>query len=353
VDIFTAGPSGNPANSDHVQQPATVSYDNGPLNRIIITATLPAPTSYEVVVKGTQIKDVTDSKELDGEFNGSGNPSGNGVQGGTYRFVTQISAGKVAIYSFAGYGQINVKLATKAQDSATITNFLHYANQGLWDQTFINRSITPGNSGLGIVQGGSYTYDPSSNQLGQVTSLGTFTPEPNDFGNVTDTLAMAMSGGRIASNAWFFNAVSNPSLDTPTAQSVTGGYYDAFGIISNPGGAAVLAQIYALPSVDISPQVTGSDGNLEFENVPTSGPMGTADELDSNFAQYDVQLTRLAIKMAADPAVATPFIAAAAAAAPFAATNLQYASAPDQASAGAGTGDVGVLDAPSSVLIKL
>src|ERR1700683_4989846 len=77
VLIYTAGPSGNPADSDHVQQSATVSF-NTTKKQIVAKATLPAGTPYEVVVKSRIVTD-NGGHNLDGEFNGATVPSGNGV----------------------------------------------------------------------------------------------------------------------------------------------------------------------------------------------------------------------------------------------------------------------------------
>src|SRR5581483_4573982 len=107
------------------------------LDRINIKAALPAGTKYRVNVKGSLVKGA-DGVLLDGEFNGALVPSGNGTPGGNYKFQTAVSATKVARFTTVE-GAINVQLFS-TQTPHTVANFLSYANEGDWDNTFFHRS---------------------------------------------------------------------------------------------------------------------------------------------------------------------------------------------------------------------
>jgi cyclophilin family peptidyl-prolyl cis-trans isomerase len=356
VHIFTAGVSGNPANTDHVQQPVTVSYEQV-FNQIIVTANLPQNTPYEVVVQGSNIENSTDTEEVDGEFNGADNPSGNGKRGGSYRFVTSIAGNnKVAVFSPNIYPSFEVALATKAEDNVTITNFLHYANAGLWDGTLINRDVVQGQNGseFGIFQAGEFNVT-AANGIGVIQSQGNFTPNKNDFTNTAYTLSMATAGG-IASDAFFFNAVNNPFLDG----AESGGPYDAFGQVlstSNPLIQDSFQAIYTATTVDISgrkfitqnPQLAPAAG--EFTNLPTQGAAATPGSVVRDVADTTLTFTRVAIEMTIGIAQTTQTVGATV---PAVANNLQYAAPPAQAGGSApADGSDGLLGAVSSARLVL
>jgi cyclophilin family peptidyl-prolyl cis-trans isomerase len=356
ISVYTAGPSGNPANSDHVLQPSTVAYQSV-TNVVTITANLPLNTPYEVVVRGSQIENIGDTAELDGEFNGARNPSGNGVQGGTYRFVTSIASSKTAVFYPSDSAAFEVALASKSQDNVVVSNFLKYANAGLWDGTLINLDQVQGQNGstIGIFQAGQFNLT-TPNGIGLVPNLGNITPTTNDFTNVAYTLSMRTVNG-VGSNAFFFNAVNNPSLDS----SQGGGPFDAFGELVSSSNTVVqdsfLVQ-YNTEMVDLSnrqvvkgnPQLAGL--HYEFTSVPTTGNTSVA-QVAYSLAQSTLIFTRIAIESAVSAAITTPFIGASVRPA-VAASNLQYAPTTDQsAPVTAGDGGGNLLDAADGVRLML
>lgn len=362
VSVYTAGPSGNPANSDHVLQPSALSFETVPIiYAITVQVNLPQNTPYEVVVRGSQIENSTDTAEMDGEFDGANNPSGNGIQGGTYRFVTSLATSKTAVFYPNDSSPFQVALASKAQDNAVVSNFLKYANDGLWDGTLINLDQIEGQNGstIGIFQAGQFNLT-SPNGIGLVPNLGNITPTMNDFTNVAYTLSMRTVNG-VASNAFFFNAVNNPSLDT----SQGGGPFDAFGEVVSSSNLVVqdsfLVQ-YDAATVDLSHHlvVTGNSQLAglasDFTSMPTQGST-SAGSVAQNLAKAVLVFTRVAIESAIGAAITTPFVGSSdrpAAAAAAVANNLQYAAPPAQAGGSApADGSDGLLGAVSSARLVL
>jgi cyclophilin family peptidyl-prolyl cis-trans isomerase len=319
VEIFTAGPSGNPANGDHIQQKVNITYYTdvpGTASSGIIATVkhgLPAGTPYELVVKDT----VTDNDgvPLQGTFNGASNFSGNGAPG-TYRFVTGGEGQKTAIFATAN-GPMYVNLIATATAPALVKNFLAYANAGAWDNTFFNRLTTVDNSGYGIIQGGSYTI-AGPKQLGTVPDLSTpSTGVPADtstgLSNATvGTLSMGIPGGSdAATNAFFFNYTSNANLNTQN------GGYSVIGQIASGDAVsqAILASLTGLTTVDISSrQLVNSPGNPEFTNVPTLlqnfGTPPTAGNFVNDLEGAPLFVTRVSVEMAISAAAQTPIVAA-------------------------------------------
>jgi cyclophilin family peptidyl-prolyl cis-trans isomerase len=305
VQMFIAGPSGNPANADHVKVPATVSY-NSAFEQITIAAkkNLPTATSYEVVAKGSQILN-TSGDALDGD--------GNGTPGGNYRIVTSIKNHKVAIFA-TQFGNMIVKLVDKSVDPNTTANFLHYANAGDWDGTFFNRLTNVSGDGIGVLQGGEFNVT-SSNTFGLVPTLAPIPLEVNpgvESNGTVGTIAMARnSNPNSATNTFFFNYTSNAALDTEN------GGYAAFGAIA-PSDTISLAVLQAIATNDTvnlrGIGITPTGQGTEFEEVPSDEsnfdgngnpipptPAEVAQSLDNSL----IFLSRVSIEMNTGPAVIT------------------------------------------------
>jgi len=132
--------------------------------------------------------------------------------------------------------------------SGTVSNFLSYVDDNLYDNLLIQRNV-PGF----VIQAGAYTYDENLNggsfsydgngqYNGGLQLVTTKEPILNEFklSNTRGTLAMARLGGQInsASNQWFINLGNNTNLDTvdegfTVFGKVLGSGMDTVDLISN------------------------------------------------------------------------------------------------------------------------
>lgn len=185
----------------------------------------------------------------------------NAVSGSVVRMPVQFGTGTSAV---------NSAIALELYDQATpltVQNFLNYVNTNAYTNTIIHRTVTTGSGGIGIIQGGGFTYSPSSGQFGAVTTgapvVNEFSSSPRDaLGrvNVRGTIAMArQTGVNSATSQWFINTTNNPSLDNAAG----GNQYCVFGRVI--GGLAVADQINALPVYNAS-QISSAFTNLPLAN---------------------------------------------------------------------------------------
>jgi cyclophilin family peptidyl-prolyl cis-trans isomerase len=304
--IFTAGTDGILGSADDARVYTAVGYRKG---RLTLRADLALDVPYRVKLNAQAIKDVN-GRALDGEFNGDLRPSGDGVAGGNYDVITQPAAKtRYRFSTVAGY--INVGLYTKTART-TVTNFMHYANEGAWDVTFFHRSEhRTGSGGLDVIQGGG--YDVANGIIGSVhTHPGVGLELGNS--NIQGTLAMGRADNDTSSNInqWFFNTQSNTDLDT-----LNGGY-TVFGAILDKESLNTITAINDFAVRD----ATAGDINSPFGELPVIDPAAgntrqiavPADLVMINrVAQlYDISATPGASKPAATVAsapAAIPFLA--------------------------------------------
>ena len=135
-------------------------------------------------------------------------------------------------------GAIDARLYDTATPLTT-TNFVNYANDGDWNNTFIHRSV-PGF----VVQGGGFTFSDAAG----LANVPTDSPVQNEPGlsNLRGTIAMAKLGGdpNSATSQWFFNLSDNSAnLDNQN------GGFTVFGRVLGDGMDIVDA-IAALPLVN-------------------------------------------------------------------------------------------------------
>jgi len=288
--ILTAGVDGILGNNDDARVYTAVGYDKG---RLTLRADLPLNTPYRVRLNADAIKDVN-GRALDGEFNGDLRPSGDGIDGGSYDVVTKPGAKtRFRFRTVAGF--INVGMYTKTAKN-TVSNFISYANAGVWDTTFFHRSEhhTP-QGGLDVIQGGGFNVTNGS--IGSVVS---HTGVGLELGNsnVQGTIAMARtSDPNSNTNQWFFNTKPNTVLDT------TGGGYTVFGAILDAESLNTITAINNLPIRD----ATQGNTNSPFGELPVVDPAA------GNTRQIAVpgdlvMVTRVAqlYDMAATPGTAKP-----------------------------------------------
>ncbi len=146
---------------------------------------------------------------------------------------------------------------------ATVANLRRYADRGDYDQMFIHRSISTATSGIGIVQGGGFTF---SDAVGSPSAIATDPPVLNEPGIANDqgTIALAKTGAgpSTGTSQWYFNTSDNPTLDLPANN---GGYtvfgevlYDGMDVVGRDGEGGGIAGLrtFTLPS--------------PFDNLPLS-----------------------------------------------------------------------------------
>lgn len=154
-------------------------------------------------------------------------------------------------------GVIDVQLYD-TETPLTVANFVSYAESGAYADSFIHRSM-PGF----IIQGGGYTWNGTTNQLGYIA---TNPPVVNEYSpsrsNLRGTIAMAKLGSdpNSATSQWFFNLADNSAnLDNQN------GGFTVFGQVLH-SGMTVVDAIAALPRFS-------AGKNTPFETVPYLAPL--------------------------------------------------------------------------------
>lgn len=182
----------------------------------------------------------------------------------------------VAVASFAGFSQATIvrfesalgSVDVRLYDAATpltAANFLNYATEGDWVDSFIHRSV-PGF----VVQGGGFKFPSDVVGLQNVAQDPPVLNEPG-ISNRRGTIAMAKVGGNpnSATNQWYFNLANNSFLDLPANNS-----FAVFGRVVGTGMTVVDA-IAALPRVNAGspfgelPVRDFSGGVIKKENLVT------------------------------------------------------------------------------------
>ncbi|MCB9847648.1 MAG: peptidylprolyl isomerase [Phycisphaeraceae bacterium] len=248
VQVFTAGADNLFGTFDDVIEASGASY-NINTGRITILTVLDPDTRYGVRVDSSIVRG-TNGFLLDGEFNGAGMPTGDGLSGGDLLFYTKTATTKVARYT-TNLGDIDIALFTQ-ETPITVANFLNYANSGRYDNTIIHRSVTDF-----VIQGGGF-----KNQLGfrSIDRDAAIQNEPG-ISNTRGTVAFAKVGNNpnSATSEWFFNLGDNSeNLDNQN------GGFTVFGEITNQAGLDVMDAIAALDTVN------ASGINSAFTDIPVT-----------------------------------------------------------------------------------
>lgn len=247
VRFFTSGDDGLLGTADDVQVAGVeVSYNFGE-RRITADARLVADTAYSVLLDGSIIRDV-ENCFLDGEFNGAGVPTGDGVEGGDLEFFARLTGPTIARVA-TNLGDIDVELFAN-QTPLHVANFLRYANDRLYDGVIFHRSV----EGF-VIQGGGFE---SSLPFLPIPSFDPVQNEPG-ISNLRGTLALAKLGGdpNSGTNQWFFNLGDNAAnLDNQN------GGFTVFGEAMDDASLAVIDAIGALDTFN----ATATNG--AFTDVP-------------------------------------------------------------------------------------
>jgi cyclophilin family peptidyl-prolyl cis-trans isomerase len=247
VRVLTAGADGQFGTADDTNVARTVGYKKG---RMVINANLAANARYRVRLGGIK---GTNGLVLDGEFNGMGKWSGNGVAGGLFDVTTQ-AANKPRARFTTSQGYINIGLFSKPTPN-TLANFKSYADEKAWDGSFFHRSVVKAQQGFGVIQGGGFNV--KNGMIDVVTQKTGIATEPAQD-NLKGTIAMANTGQPNSnSNQWFFNVTDNPVLDNR---------YSVFGKVLDGASQKVIENINKLPIVDA--RGNPPDQNNPFGELP-------------------------------------------------------------------------------------
>ncbi|HQY88024.1 MAG TPA: peptidylprolyl isomerase, partial [Tepidisphaeraceae bacterium] len=165
-----------------------------------------------------EIRSVSGSNKLDGEFNGGSTLSGNGTHGGDFKFKAARDTGTNQFVRMdTTFGAIKIKVR---KDAAPISagKFLDLVNTGKYDNIFVTRAIEDFVVQLGSMQikgDGNDAHDLDENtapEFGQEL--------PRNLSNVRGTMSFARGGAQNnGSNQFFFNLASNTFLDTAQGNS--------------------------------------------------------------------------------------------------------------------------------------
>lgn len=243
VEVSTAGADQVFGTSDDTLVSRTVEYVAAQ-RQIRISAAIPADTRYRVRLDSSIITGA-DGRRLDGEFTGAATVSGDAAQGGDLIFYTRKPTTYIARFSSIS-GTIDATLFHD-RTPLTVQNFLNYANRGVWDTTFIHRSV----SGF-VIQTGGYSAN-GTNDYPRIPQDPAVRNEPG-ISNVRGTLAMAKLSGNpnSATNEFFFNLANNAS----NLDSQNGGF-TVFAEIRGSAGMAVMDALAAFETINAE-QVKGA-----------------------------------------------------------------------------------------------
>ena len=245
-----------------------------------------AGSSYSIKVSGKLVKGAN-GERIDGEFNGPGIITGNGEGGGDVLVLSKRdkSVNRLARFSTIA-GNFDVRLWGDLTP-ANFANFLSYADEGLYDNTFNQRSL-PGF----IWQTGGFTVSPN-NTVEQVTPKTPVINEPSPTQAIRGTISLARpDDGNPATddrgtNQFFFNLVNNEA----NLGSQNGGFTE-FGEVTSAAGLAVMDALAAFPTIDGDPAVNPG----QFDNLAVQSADDTVDDAVADPQGTLVTIRRIAIR---------------------------------------------------------
>jgi cyclophilin family peptidyl-prolyl cis-trans isomerase len=205
------------------------------------------------------------------------------VTGGSDKFVDLSSS---TLFTDAAFSNSLIRLNTSAgpinvelfdtQAPQTVANFFDYIQKGAYNNDIFHRLVQDF-----IIQGGGFTFTPSSPNVTPVTAG----PQvPNEFDNtnrpnVVGTIAMAKtSDPNSATSQFFFNMTDN----TQTLGSNNSGGFTVFGKVVSGADQRVLN---TLASATITDE---SSFNGALSSIPLNHYTGTKFPTDTTSANYDL-----------------------------------------------------------------
>ena len=246
-----------------------------------------APGSrFAFVIKASRVRSAA-GERIDGEWNGAGVPSGDGVPGGHFAIISSKDKGTNTRARFSTQvGNIDVELFGD-QTPANVANFLSYANEGSYDNTVIQRNL-PGF----IWQTGGFRVS-ESNTFDEIPSKTPVINEPSPTQATRGTISLARPNDNNpatddrGTNQFFFNLVDNES----NLGSQNGGFTE-FGEVMNPAGLTAMDNISQFPTIDGDPNDT--PGVLDDLAVQNSNV--TLEDVDADPAATLVLIRRVAVR---------------------------------------------------------
>ncbi len=230
---------------------------------IRFTVNVSANQRYKVTLDSSIIKGAN-GVALDGEFHSATSISGDAVAGGDLVFYTKKPASEVArITTFAG--SIDVDLL-RSRAPITVANYLRYADEGAYDNTFFHRNAVSGGNKF-VVQGGGFQATTG------FPTIPTHAAIQNEFGvsNTRGTIAMAKLGSNpnSATDQFFFNLGDNSAnLDNQN------GGFTVFARVKNNEGLAVMDALSNFQNFNASSQ-NGAFDTLPVRDLPTVQARGS------------------------------------------------------------------------------
>ncbi|MGP1346492.1 MAG: peptidylprolyl isomerase [Phycisphaerales bacterium] len=274
IQVRGAGADGISGTADDRTVSVDAELDFDTRRTLIVDADTDPDERYSFLLRSAFALDMQ-GNELDGEFNGQDEQTGDGAVGGDLEFFTRPPEGNPIARFETVAGRIDVELFAD-QTPLTVENFFDYANSGVWDETFVHRLAD------GFVwQGGGF----NSRTFNAIPDNAPVLNEPG-VSNVRGTIAMAKLGGQpnSATNEWFFNLANNSAnLDFQN------GGFTAFGKILGSSGLAVMDEIAEFPTIDAT-SVNGAFGDLpvlddekflDDEGLPVPDPEVSSTDLIS------------------------------------------------------------------------
>ncbi len=256
VQILTAGEDNLFGTDDDLELDVFAAVQTFDRSLLFVNADVPANERYQVRLNSEFIISKT-GLHLDGEFNGAGVATGDGVEGGDLKFFVQRSARTIARIT-TNIGIIDIELFEQ-QASISVANFLNYADTARYDNTFFHRSVASF-----VLQGGGFVADPGLDVEVEVDP-----PIQNEFGisNTRGTLAFAKRGGdqNSATSQFFFNIGDNGgNLDSQN------GGFTVFAQVIGEDGLALMDEINDLMTVNAS-SFNAALTDLPVRNNVTNG----------------------------------------------------------------------------------
>jgi len=191
---------------------------------------------------------------------------------------TDAALGNTMVQLDTSSGTMDIELLDTTAPQ-TVANFLDYVEGGDYSNDIFHRLTSVATDGLGVLQGGGFTFEANPSQLVPVTSRA---PVHNEFSllrpNTQWTVAMAKtSDPNSATSQFFINMVDNSTSLDSTSNS---GGFTVFGKLPTTADQTVATALAALKATN------ESSANGAFSEIPLSNYSGTNFPTDTTAATY-------------------------------------------------------------------
>ena len=293
VFMFLPGPDGQFITADDIKITGRVKLITGG-RRVWFRPAEPVPfaagSTYALTIKSKTVRSAA-GERIDGEWNGAGQRSGDGVPGGDVMILGKRDKGLNPTARIStGVGNIDVRLFLD-KTPANAVNFMTYMDDGSYDNIIIQRSIP-----TFIWQTGGFKVN-ASNQLVRVPSKTPVINEAAATSALRGTISLARpNDGNPAtddrgSNQFFLNLADNRGTP-PSGLDFQNGGFTEFGEITGPGGLAVMDQIAAFPTIDGDPD----ENPGELDDLAVQNSSITVEQAAQNPQGTMVVIRRIALR---------------------------------------------------------